>query len=79
MTTFLVTAWISHTLNRRALAMPSYWVGLVGLLAIGIALIMSWRGAGDPGVHGPVTAGLLRGVVAIGAVLWLMAMVFPFL
>jgi hypothetical protein len=59
--------------------MPSYWVGLVALLAIGVALVMSWRGLGDPGVHTPTTRRVLRSVVGAGAFLWLLAMVFPFL
>jgi uncharacterized membrane protein len=76
---FLVTAWISRLLARPATSLPSYWVGLIGLLAIGVALVMSWRGLGDPGVHAPLTRRALRGVVALAGVLWILAMVFPFL
>jgi hypothetical protein len=76
---FLPAARISRSLARPETAMPSYWVGLVGLLAIGVALIMSWRGLGDPGVHTPMTRRILRGSVGLGAFLWLVAMVFPFL
>ena len=76
---FLVFAGISRALTSRALPMPSYWAGLVGLLAIGIALIMSWRGLGDPGIHTPLTATVLRGFVGIGILLWCLAMLFPFL
>jgi hypothetical protein len=46
---FLIFAAISRALMHRPSPMPSYWTGLVGLLAIGVALIMSWRGLGDPG------------------------------
>lgn len=75
---FLPAARISRSLARPAMAVSSYWVGLVGLLAIGVALIMSWRGLGDPGVHTPMTRRILRGAVVIGAFLWVLAMVFPF-
>ncbi|MDQ6829437.1 MAG: hypothetical protein M3081_11270 [Gemmatimonadota bacterium] len=76
---FLLSAWIARMLSRRGLVMPSYWTGLVGLLAIGVALFMSWRGIGDPGVHSRAAIGVLRGLVGIGAMLWVLAMLFPFL
>jgi hypothetical protein len=76
---FLVAASISRALARPATAMPSYWIGLIGLLAIGVALVMSWRGLGEPSVHAPMTRRVLRGLVAVGAILWIGAMVFPFL
>jgi hypothetical protein len=76
---FLVAAWISRALTSRTSPMPSYWVGLVGLLAIGVALVISWRGLGDPGIHTPMTVAVLRGVVGIGILLWFLAMLFPFL
>ena len=76
---FLVFAGISRALTHRASPMPSYWTGLVGLLAIGVALIISWRGVGQPGIHSPLTVALLRGFVGIGIFLWLLAMLFPFL
>jgi hypothetical protein len=76
---FLVSAWSSRALTHRTSPMPSYWVGLVGLLAIGAALIISWRGLGNPGGYTPRTAAVLRGVVGIGIVLWFLAMLFPFL
>jgi hypothetical protein len=44
-----------------------------------VALVISWRGLGDPGVHAPMTRRILRGVVVFGAVLWILAMAFPFL
>ena len=76
---FLAFAGISRALTHRASPMPSYWTGLIGLLAIGIALIISWRGLGHPGIHSPLTVDLLRGLVGIGILLWLLAMLFPFL
>jgi hypothetical protein len=76
---FLVFAGISRALTDRASPMPSYWTGLVGLLAIGVALVISWRGLGDPGIHSPLTTAVLRGFVGIGIFLWFLAMLFPFL
>jgi hypothetical protein len=76
---FLTSAGISLALTHRASPMLSYWTGLIGLLAIGIALIISWRGLGHPGIHSPLTVTLLRALVGIGIFLWLLAMVFPFL
>jgi protein-S-isoprenylcysteine O-methyltransferase Ste14 len=76
---FLVTAWASRRLSQQPAPIPAYWVGLVALLVLGVALVWSWRGLGDPGVHSTPTRRVLRGVVALGAVLWCLAMVFPFL
>ena len=76
---FIVAVRGSRALARPATPMPSYWVGLIGLLAIGGALVMSWRGLGDPGVHSPGWRRILRGLVAVGALLWILAMLFPFL
>jgi len=76
---FLIAAWISRVLSHRASPMPSYWTGLVGLLAIGVALIISWRHLGNAGSHMPLQAGFLRVLLGIGFVLWLVAMLFPFL
>ena len=76
---FFISAWASRSLTQRASAMPSYWVGLIGLLAIGVALFLSWRGLADPSAHSASTRRLLRGAVVLGVVLWCAAMVFPFL
>ena len=76
---FLVFAGTSRALTHRASPMPSYWTGLVGLLAIGVALVISWRGLGDPAIHSPLTAAVLRGVVVIGIFVWILAMLFPLL
>lgn len=76
---FLAFVWISRALYDRASPMPSYWTGLIGLLAIGVALNISWRRLRHPGIHSLLTAALLRGLVGIGIFLWLLAMLFPFL
>ncbi len=57
----------------------SYWVGLVGLLAIGIALALTWYWASREGPVSDDTRGLVKFLVLVGAFLWLLAMVFPFL
>jgi hypothetical protein len=77
--TFLVAAWMSRQLAHRSTPIPSYWVGLIGLVAIGGALVWSWRGLGDAGVHAPFARRLLRVLVGLGVGLWVLAMVFPFL
>ena len=79
---FLISAWASRALHpvhpvRRPPA--SYYIGLVGLLAIGLALLLTWRWVGHAG---PVSSGAragLRVLLVLGGLLWVAAMVFPFL
>ena len=78
-TVFVVAVLASRALSHRPTPWPAYWAGLVGLLAVGVALLESWRGLGEPGAHPAGTRRALRGVVAAGALLWFAAMVFPFL
>ena len=78
---FLLSAWASTALLPSAPATrpgASYYVGLVGLLAIGLALVLTWSWARHTI---PATRGTLavRALLPIVAVLWLLAMVFPFL
>ena len=79
---FLISAWVSRALHpagpvRRPPA--SYYVGLVGLLAIGLALALTWRWVGIAGPASSGTRTALRGLLLLGGVLWVAAMVFPFL
>ena len=60
-------------------ASASYYVGLVGLLAIGIAIVLTWQWLRRSGPASRSTRALLQGVLTVGAVLWLAAMVFPFM
>lgn len=76
---FLLAALTSRALTRLPSPMPSYWVGLVGLLAVAAALVLSWRDVGVPGAHTTTMRRVLRGAVALGALVWLLAMIFPFL
>lgn len=78
-TTFVLAAGISRSLAASAAAKPAYWTGLVGLLALGAALWASWRHLGAPGTHSAVMWRVLRLVVVLGALLWVVAMLFPFL
>ena len=82
---FVVSAWISNRLLPTAggtipTSPPaSYYIGLVGLLAIGIALVLTWSWVRRSGPVSRSTRALLQGLLAVGAVLWLAAMVFPFM
>ena len=76
---FTLAALTSRALTRLPRPMPAYWVGEVGLLAVGVALVLSWRGLGVAGAYTATTRRVLRGVVAFGALLWLIAMLVPFL
>ena len=79
---FILTAFASSSLRPT---MPStrpplsYYVGLFGLLAIGLALVLTWEWVGRAGPASRVArVGLRAGVLLLG-VPWTMAMVFPFL
>lgn len=78
-TVFVIAVFVSRALPKQRTPWPSYWAGLVGLLAVGVALLLSWRGLGEPGAHSTGTRRALRVVVAFGALLWFLAMVLPFL
>ena len=78
-TVFVGAMLAARALSDRPTPWPAYWVGLVGLLVVGVALLESWRGVGEPGAYSTWARVALRGVVAVGALLWLVAMVFPFL
>lgn len=79
---FLATAWASTALTPTGSATgptASYYVGLVGLLAIGVALALTWAWVRRAGPTSPTVRTLLQVLLGAGAVLWLAAMVFPFL
>jgi hypothetical protein len=69
----------SRGLTRLTTPWPAYGVGLIGLLAVGAALVLSWRGVGVPGAHSAGARRAIRGALLVGALLWLVAMIFPFL
>lgn len=82
---FVVSAWGSHLLLPTAgpttrFGLPaSYYVRLLGLLAIGIALDLTWSWVRRSGPTSRGMRAVLQALLAVAAVLWLAAMVFPFL
>lgn len=82
----LVIAFVSAALSRWLLPSTpptgptaSYYVGLVGLVAVGAALWLTWGWLDRAGPSSRAARILLRAVLAIGGVLWVAAMAFPFL
>lgn len=79
---FILTALASSSLRPTIPSKRpplSYYVGLVGLLAIGFALALTWEWVGRAGpASGVARVGIRAGVLLLG-VLWTLAMVFPFL
>ena len=82
---FVASAWGSHLLLPTAVPTTtisppaSYYVGLLGLLAVGIALVLTWSWVRRPGPTSQGTRAVLQALLAVGTVVWLAAMVFPFL
>ena len=79
---FMASAWASTALlPAEPVARPpaSYYVGLVGLLAIGAALVMTWMWAGQEGTASSGTRIAVRAVLVVLGGLWIIAMLFPFL
>ena len=56
----------------------SYYVGLVGLLAIGVALVLTWRWVGQAGPASLAARAALRVLLAFVGVLWVIAMLPEF-
>lgn len=79
---FLITAWASRALHpSHPVDRPSasYYVGLLGLLAIGLALVLTWRWVGQAGPASSGARAGLQALLVVGGLLWVAAMVFPFL
>jgi len=79
---FLSSAWASGALLPTVpVTRPpaSYYVGLVGLLAIGLALALTWEWVGRAGPSSIGTRAAIRLVLVFLGVLWALAMIFPFL
>lgn len=79
---FLASAWGSTALLPAGpVTSPtaSYYVGLAGLVAIAIALALTWVWVRRTGPASRGTRAGLQVLLAVGGVLWLAAMVFPFL
>ncbi len=58
-------------------AAPSYFAGLVGLLGVAVALVLTWVWASR--TESAAVGIMVQVAVIIGALLWLLAMIFPFL
>ena len=77
---FFTCVAIVKSLGRREEAMRvSLWVGYVGLAAVGAVLLASWVWVERSGPASPVILAGLYALIAVGIVLWLLALVFPFL
>ena len=82
---FVASAWGSTLLlppdgtTARIGPPASYYVGLLGLLAVGIALVLTWSWVRRSGPISQSARTALQALLAVGTVLWLAAMVFPFL
>jgi hypothetical protein len=79
---FLSSAWASGALLPSVpVTRPpaSYYVGLVGLLAIGLALALTWEWVGRVGPTSIGTRAAIRLILVFLGVVWTLAMVFPFL
>jgi len=83
---FAVSAWGSTALlPRQPLVQPlarpgaSYYLGLVGLLAISGALLLTWGWVSRAGPRSETARTAVRALLVALAVLWIGAMIFPFL
>ena len=79
---FLLTAWASGALLPTVpVTRPpmSYYVGLVGLLVIGLALGLTWEWVGRAGPRSFGIRAAFRMVLLLLAFAWVLAMIFPFL
>ena len=79
---FLASAWASIALSPATpVTRPpaSYYVGLVGLAAVGIALWLTWAWVRRAGPTTRAARTLLQVLLTLGTLLWLVAMLFPFL
>src|SRR5690349_7838559 len=71
-----ITRFLGHGEEVRKAGL---WVGYVGLAAIGAALILTWRWLGRSGPRSRILRTPLQLAVAAGLLLWVVALVFPFL
>ncbi|HZI41499.1 MAG TPA: hypothetical protein VFD67_07330 [Gemmatimonadaceae bacterium] len=79
---FLSSAWASGVLlPSMPVTRPpaSYYVGLVGLFAIGLALALTWEWVGRAGPSSVGARAAIRVVLALVGFVWVVAMIFPFL
>jgi hypothetical protein len=78
---FLASAWASIALSPNTPVSPppaSYYVGLVGLAVVGIALWLTWAWIRDAGPTSRAGRTLLQRLLTFGTFLWLGSILFPF-
>lgn len=79
---FLLSAWAATALLPTMLVTrptSSYWLGLVGLLAIGLALALTWDWVARAGPVSSAARVSIRLALTLLSILWVLAMIFPFL
>ena len=83
---FAVSAWGSTALlPRQPLSQPlarpgaSYYVGLIGLLAIGGAILLTWGWVSWAGPRSEAARTAVRALLVALAVLWIGATIVPLL
>jgi len=76
---FIAAVFVSRAFTQRGEPGRAYAAGLIGLLAVGAALLLSGRELRRPGARSPRAHAALRAALTVGALLWFVAMIFPFL
>jgi hypothetical protein len=77
---FAACVVITRMLGRgEPVRMTALWIGYAGLAAIGVALILTWGWVSRVGPRSPALRIPLRLAIVTGIVLWVVALVFPFL
>lgn len=77
---FAVCVGITRSLGHgEEVRKTGLWVGYVGLAAIGAALLLTWLWLGRSGPRSLILRLPLQLLVATGVLLWVVALVFPFL
>ena len=79
-TVFVASVVVTRLLGRSDQArMPALWIGYVGLAAMGIALVLTWRWLDRGGPRSLVARALLRLAISPALLFWGLAILFPFL
>jgi hypothetical protein len=77
---FLLSVGVVRRLGRdESVRIAALWIGYAGLAAIGLALLLTWQWLNRGGPRSPFARVPLRLTVVTGIVLWVFALLFPFL
>lgn len=77
---FLVTVAVVRLMGRNPdTKMTALWIGYVGLAALGAALLLTARWVNQSGPSSVLARVALYLTIAVALVLWLLALVFPFM